>query len=36
MDGGWMLRGRGQEALKGGVGGFASVVQNLFQHGNAV
>ena len=36
MDGSWMLGGRRQESIKGSVGGFASLLQNLFQHGTAV
>jgi hypothetical protein len=31
-----MLGGRRQESLERGVGGFSSLLQNLFQHGIAV
>ncbi len=36
MDGSWMLGRRRQESIERGVGGFASLLQNLFQHGTAV
>ena len=36
MDGGWMLGGRRQELFERGVGGGASLLQNLFQHDIAV
>jgi hypothetical protein len=36
MDGSWMLASRRQESIEGGVGGFSSLLQNLFQHRIAV
>jgi hypothetical protein len=36
MDGDRMLASRGQELFERDVGGFASLLQNLFQHGIAV
>ena len=36
MDGCWMLGSGRQEPVERNVGGFASLLQNVFQHGTAV
>jgi hypothetical protein len=32
MNGGWVLRRRRQELFEGGIGGGASLLEDLFQH----